>query len=332
MLVLSRRDVEALLEPELCLEAVERAMVSLHRGKATQPERTVVPLEREASALFMPGLLDESPVLGAKPMLGTKVVTIYPANHELGIASHHGGLLVFEAEAGRPTALIEGSAVTAIRTAAVSALATRLLARPESRVLALLGTGVQARSHLVALLAVHPFESVRVWSPRVASREAFLEELRPAAGVVELTAAESAEQAVRAADVLTTHTSARPPIAEASGHAAGCHTTPVGESKASTREIDTATVVGSALFVDYRPAAEAEAGELMLPVAEGAITTDHVRGDLGALAAGAVAGRTGPDEITLFKSVGLAVQDLAAAAVLVEAATERGMGQVVDWT
>ncbi len=326
MLVLGRRDVEALLEPGLCLAAVERAMIALHRDRAIQPERTVVPRDRGASALFMPAVLAEPPILG------TKVVTIYPANHDLGIASHHGGLLVFEADGGRPIALIEGSAVTAIRTAAVTALATRLLARPESRVLALLGTGVQARSHLVALLEIHPFETVRVWSPRATSREAFVAALDPIPDAVEVSAVPSAEEAVRGADVVTTVTSAGEPIVEASWLDAGCHVNAVGASTAATREIDTTTVVESSFFVDYLPAALAEAGELMIPLSEGAIAIDHVRGDLGALAAGTVAGRSRPDEITLFKSVGLAVQDLAAAAAVVDAATESGRGQVVDWT
>ena len=326
MLVLSRADVLSLLEPSLCLEAVERAMVALHHGEAVQPDRTVVPLHQARdSALFMPG------VLASPAVLGTKVVSIYPGNHAEGIASHHGAMLLFEAEHGRPVALLEGSAITAIRTAAVSALATRLLAREDSRTLALLGTGVQARSHVPALLGVRPFERIRVWSPSESSRRAFTAVVAPSYPGVAIEPVESVAAAVRGADVVTTVTSATEPIVSAAWIEPGCHINAVGASTTTTREIDTPTVMAASLFVDHRPAAEAEAGELMIPVAEGALTTDHVRADIGAVASGASPGRTTREEITLFKSVGLAVQDLAAAAAVVAAAKERGLGQVVEW-
>lgn len=339
MLLLGRREIEALLEPQACLEAVEQAMIALHRGQAVQPPRTVVSLhEATDSALFMPAVLDRAKVPGRpssptrSAILGTKVVTIYPRNHDHGIASHHGAMLVFEADHGRPVALLEGSSITAIRTAAVSALATRLLARRESRILALLGTGVQARSHLTALLAVSDFTEVRIWSPRQASRRSFLQAIGSAHGTVDIRATSSAAEAVHLADVITTVTSSPEPVLEAGWIAPGTHINAVGASTTSTRELDSRTVASATLFVDHRAAAVAEAGELMIPVAEGMLTESHIRAELGAVAAGESPGRTSREEVTLFKSVGLAVQDLAAAAVVIEAAERFGAGQVVDWS
>jgi ornithine cyclodeaminase len=325
MLVLDRDDVETLLSPGLCLEAIERVMIDLHEGRAVQPLRTVETLGERGSALFMPAIL-ERPAL-----LGTKVVTILRGNPALGVASHHAALLVFEAEHGRPVALIEGASVTALRTAATSALATRLLARPGARVLALLGSGVQARGHLDALLEVTDCSTVRVWSPREASRRDFVAAARERFPELTVEAAASAEEAVRGADVVTTVTSSKRPILEHSWLAPGCHVNAIGASTATTREIDTETVVAAALFVDQLEAALTEAGELLLPMAEGRLDASHVRGDLGALAAGEISGRTADDQLTLFKSVGLAVQDLAAAGALIGAATARVAGQVVDW-
>lgn len=326
MLLLNRREIELLLDPAACLRAMESAMIALSEGHATQPRRTVLPLhEGRDSALFMPAVLDRPPILG------TKVVTIYPDNYRQGVASHHGGILIFEAEHGCPLALLEGSSVTAIRTAAVTALATRLLSRPDSRVLALLGTGVQARSHLTALARVRDFEEVRVWSPREASRQAFLESVAREDGVP-LDAVASAEEAVRGADVVTTVTSSREPIVDAEWIASGTHLNAVGASTATTRELDTQTVAGASLFVDCRSAALEEAGELLVPIAEGRLDQTHVRAELGAVASGSHPGRTRTDEITLFKSVGLAVQDLAAAALVIEEAKRRSIGQVVDWS
>ena len=325
MLLLSRSDVEALLRPAACLEAMESVMIALAAHRAVQAPRTVIPLHEDRdSALFMPAVLEDP------PMLGTKVVTIYPGNHRHGIASHHGGLLVFEAENGRPIALVEGSSLTAIRTAAVTALATRLLSRPDSRVLALLGTGVQARSHLTALAAIRDFDEVRIWSPRTESRQAFLETMGPVADG-RLLAVDTAEEAVRGADVVTTVSASRRPIVDADWIAAGTHLNAVGASTATTRELDSVTVATASCFVDHRPAALEEAGELLLPMAEGIVDETHIRAALGEVAAGRHPGRAAEDEITLFKSVGLAVQDLAAAARVIEEAERRQVGSRMEW-
>ena len=300
-------------------------MVALFEGDTLLPSRTVLPLADGASALFMPAVISEP------ALLGTKVVAIHPDNHRLGVPSHHGALVVFRADDGRPVALIEGSSVTAIRTAAVSALATDLLASPSCRRLAILGSGVQARSHLEALQRVREFEEVRVWSPRAASRTAFAEAVS-ADATYSLRAVDTPKEAVRHAEVVVTATSSPEPLLELGWLAPGAHVNAVGASTATTREIDTETVAQAALVVDSRSAALEEAGEILLPISDGRLDSAHIRSELGGVAAGREPGRLTADEITLFKSVGLAVQDLAAAAVVISRAEELGVGRTVDWS
>lgn len=325
MLLLGGRDIESLLEPGVTVGAVEAAMRELSRGEAVQPLRTVVDLpSARGSALFMPA------VLPAADALGVKLVTIHPENRAIDLPTHHAAVLLCDAATGRPQALLEGASLTARRTAAVSALATRLLAPAEVRVLALVGTGVQARHHLPFLLAERSFERVRVWSPRADSRRRFVERLQPSTEVP-IEAVPDAERAVRGADVVVTATSSPEPVLERSWIADGVHLNAIGASTATTREIDAATVASARLFVDHRQAAFAEAGELLLAIEEGAIGADHVEAELGEVAAGSHPGRRTADEITLFKSLGLAVQDLAVARLALERATERGAGREVAW-
>lgn len=326
MRVLSRTDVERLLDLDACREAMAVALGDLSAGSAIQPLRTVEAFhDGRDSALFMPAILTHPPVLGVK------LVTIYPANHEAGIASHHGALLLFESEHGRPVALLEGSSLTAIRTAAVSALATDLLARPEARVLALIGTGVEAHSHLAALPRVRAFDEVRVWSRNVASRQRFRDTAVAPAGV-DLRMTDTAEEAVRGADVVSTVTSAGAPVIEFDWLAPGTHLNSVGASTATTRELDTETVARSALIVDCRATTLAEAGELLVPIAEGALAATHIRAELGEVVNGTAEGRRDDAEITVFNSLGLAIQDLAAAQLVVEAAEAAGIGTRIDWS
>jgi len=324
MQVFGRTDIETLLDLDACREAVGVAMADLSAGRGLQPLRTVEALhDGRDSALFMPAVLTQPPVLGVK------VVTIYPDNHATGIASHHGALLLFESRHGRPVALLEGSSLTAIRTAAVSALATDLLARANSRILALIGTGVQARSHLAALPRIRPFGEVRVWSPDPTSRQRFVDTDPP--GGVEVRATETAEEAVRGADVVCTLTSSATPVLSSSWISPGTHINAVGASTATTRELDTRTVADSIFFIDCRNTALAEAGDLLLPIAEGAVDEGHIRAELGELVSGRAAGRGRDDEITVFKSLGLAVQDLAAAQIVLEGAEGAGLGTEIDW-
>jgi ornithine cyclodeaminase len=323
MRLLNRSDVESLLDLDACREAMAEAMADLSSGRAIQPLRTVeVFHDGRDSALFMPAVLTRPPVLGVK------VVTIYPGNHAAGIASHHGAMLLFESEHGRPVAMLDGTSITAIRTAAVTALATELLARWDSRVAALIGTGVQAHSHIDALQRVRELEEIRVWSPQAVSRQRFLETVE---SDVPVRAVDSAEEAVQGADIVCTLTSAGAPVVEAGWIAPGTHINTVGASTATTRELDTETVAAASFFVDSRDATLDECGELLIPMREGRLTADHIRAELGEIVAGTASGRRSADEITLFNSLGLAVQDLAAAHVVLERAEAAGAGPQIDW-
>ena len=306
-------------------------MVELSAGRGLQPLRTVLAYHQSRnSALFMPAVLTEPAVLGVK------VVTIHPGNRSAAIPTHHGALMLFESRRGHPLALLEGSSLTAIRTAAVSAVATHLMARRGASVLALLGSGVQARSHLAALARVRSLSEVRVWSRHERSRERFLEWARQAAGVdttvIEVTATETAADAVRGADIICTVTGATRPILEADWVASGTHINAVGASTVAARELDGRTVAEARLVVDQRQAALAEAGDVLLAISEGLMTPADIDAELGQVAAGRVAGRVDDQEITVFKSVGLAVQDLAAAELVLRRAEAQDIGTEIEWS
>jgi ornithine cyclodeaminase len=245
-------------------------------------------------------------------VLGIKVITVFPGNHERGEESHLGSVLLFEAEMGRPLAILDAAAVTAIRTAAVSALATRLLARQDAGDLALLGSGVQARSHLAALREVRPLRRVRVWSRHPESARRFAAEESERHGL-SVQAVATAREAVEGADLVCTVTSAREPVLEGAWLAPGAHVNAAGACTPAARELDTDAMRRARLFVDRRESALAEAGDLLIPMRNGELGEDHIAGELGDLLLGRVPGRRAPEEITLFESLGLAVEDLAAA-------------------
>ncbi|MDX1643610.1 MAG: ornithine cyclodeaminase family protein [Thermoanaerobaculia bacterium] len=325
MLLLGRDDIEELLEPAATVAAVEAALIASSRGEVLQPLRTVLDLPSSAaSALFMPA------VLPAADALGTKLVTIYPQNRRLGLPTHHGAVLLCDAATGRPTALLEGAALTAVRTAAVTALATRLLARSDTRRLAVLGTGIQAESHLPFLLAERDFTSVAIWSPQEASRQRFAQCVETLVEVP-LQVCDTAEEAVRGADVILTATAAADPVVARDWIEPGAHLNAIGASTATRREIDGPTVAASRLFVEQRAAALAEAGDLLLAIEAGLVEATHIVAELGEVAVGDRPGRRSDDEITLFKSVGLAIEDLAVARLAVDRAGRLDLGRRVDW-
>jgi ornithine cyclodeaminase len=222
---------------------------------------------------------------------------------------------------------VNASAITAIRTAAVSAVATRLLAREDVRELAILGAGVQARSHLEAMAVVRSFETARIWSRTAEHAQALADE---SSAPFPIEAVGSAEDAVRAADVVCTTTSSREPILRRAWLGDGAHVNAVGSSIPTTRELDTETMAAAALFVDRRESTVNEAGDFLFAQREGAIGPEHIRAELGQLLAGTAEGRTSPDDLTVFKSLGLAVEDLAAAEHLYRRARETGGGTEVD--
>jgi alanine dehydrogenase len=282
--------VQRLLDlPEL-IDEMERALADFSAGRVVQPTRVVVPVaEHQGFFGLMPAYTGGS--------LGVKLVTFYPENR--GVHTHHATILLFKPETGEPLVSMDGRLITEVRTAAVSAVATRHLARPEARVLAILGSGVQARSHLAALRLVRQFDEVRVWSPRRAA--AFAEEY----GV---DAAASAEEAVRGADVVVTVTTSRTPVLMGEWLKPGAHINAVGAARPDWRELDDEVLTRARLYVDSSDAARTESGDV--------IAAGEIAGELGEVVAGTKPGRTSPEEITLFKSLGIAVEDVATAALI----------------
>jgi ornithine cyclodeaminase len=256
-----------------------------------------------------------------KPVYSLKTICIAPGNRARGLDSHQGFVAVFSGETGQVLGLVNASAITGIRTAAVSAVATRLLARPGSATLAILGAGTQGKSHLEAMREVLPIERVRAWSRSPGS----VAELGD--GVEEVS---SPEEAVRGADVVVTATAAPEPIVRRTWLAEGAHVNAVGSSIPSTRELDTATMADARLYVDRRESTLNESGDYLLAAGEGAIGPEHIQGEIGELLIGAAPGRGSDSELTVFKSLGLAVEDLAAAELVLERAAAEGAGVEVD--
>ncbi|HYU31863.1 MAG TPA: ornithine cyclodeaminase family protein [Thermoanaerobaculia bacterium] len=310
MLTLNREEVERLLPMGECIEVMAEALSALARGEALQPLRQAHWLpDRHGLLGVMPGALWDG---DGGTVLGIKVITVFPGNHERGEESHLGSVLLFEGEMGKPLASLDAAAVTEIRTAAASGLATRLLAREDAGDLALLGSGVQARSHLAAMKEVRPLRRVRVWSRHPENARRFAAEESERHGLSIETAA-TAREAVEGADLVCTVTSAREPVVEGAWLAPGTHVNAAGACTPATRELDTEAVRRARVFVDRRESALAEAGDLLIPIREGALAEDHIAGELGDLLLGRLPGRQSPDEITLFESLGIAIEDVAAA-------------------
>jgi ornithine cyclodeaminase len=319
VLILGHEDVLAALAPNECAEAMADVLAAHARGQALMPLRSMVPFEGAAGFMgLMPAWRG-----GADPVFALKSLCVMPGNPARGLDSHQGTVTLFDGAIGAPRAILDASAVTAVRTAAVSAVATRVLAREDARVLAILGAGVQGRSHLNALLGIRAFDEVRVFAPNQAHARAVADG--------RATVAASAEDAVRGADVVVTATSAREPVLRRQWLVSGAHVNAVGASVPSARELDLETVVAAALFCDSRESLRHEAGEFRQAVEEGAIAgDDHVRGTLGEVLAGMAPGRRSEGELTVFRSLGLAVEDLAAAERAVTRARELGIGTEVD--
>lgn len=320
VLVIDAHTVRRLLPMAACIDVVTEALSALAREQALNPLRSILGLPFGGSALaVMPGAQVEPATFGVK------VISVFPQNREAGIESHQGVVLLFEAEHGRPVALVDASEVTALRTAAVSGAATRALARPGADDLAILGSGTQARTHLEAMLAVRPVRRVRAWSPTRDRLEAFAAEASAQHGIA-VEAAANPQEAVEGATLVCTVSGAREPVVHGAWLAPGCHINAVGSALPTARELDAEAVRRSRLVVDRRESALAESGDVLLAISEGAIGPEHIVGELGAVLTGAVEGRTDPEQVTLFKSLGLAVEDVATARAVHEAALREGAG------
>jgi ornithine cyclodeaminase/alanine dehydrogenase-like protein (mu-crystallin family) len=316
MLVLGYDDVARLLPMEECIEVMEEALAALARGEMEMPLRYVFrPPSANGLMALMPSYRG-----GDRAAFALKAINVIPDNPRLrGLDAHQGGVLLSDGESGEPLSFLNASAITEVRTAAVSAVATRALAREDSRELAILGAGVQARSHLEAMRVVRDFERIRIYSRTPEHARSLAEE-----GGAE--AVDSAEEAVREADVVVTATSSSEPVVDRGWLKRGVHINAVGACLPHIRELDTQTVVDAAFFTDRRESAENEAGDFVLAKEEGAIGPEHIRAELGEVVAGMGPGRSSDDELTIFESLGLAIEDLAAADHVVRRARAEGIG------
>ncbi len=320
-LLLREEDVRSVLGIRDAIPLMEDALRSFSTGGAVQPLRAVVPVAAHGGVLgAMPGFLTSPAALGAK------LVTFFPRNE--AEPTHLAVVLLFEAGSGRLQAILDGRWITEARTAAVSAAATKVLARPGAKSLAILGSGVQAASHLEAMTLVRPIREVRVWSRTPENARRFAEEwgsrLR-----LPVEAAATARAAVEGADLVVTATSAREPVLRGEWLPAGAHVNAVGACRPDWRELDTGAVARARLYVDARVSALSESGDILLPIREGAISESHLVAEIGSVLAGGAPGRGSGEEITIFKSLGLAVEDVAAARFAFGRAVERGLGQSI---
>ena len=326
MLVLGHAQIEALLDTDTLIDALASAMADLSAGRASAPDRVaaLVP-EREALLAAMPGFVPSAGVLMSK------LVSLFPQNAGTSLPTHQALIVIFDPDTGEPAALLDGTAITAARTAACSALSVRLLAREDATVLAVLGTGVQARSHARAICRVRPIRQIRVAGRDPAKAAALAAEVS-AEVEAEVRAASTYAEALDGADVAAATTHAVEPVIRRAWLTPGVHITSVGYNPAG-REVDDATVAEALVCVESRQAAlapfPAGSNDLLIPIRDGLITAEHVHAELGELVAGSKTGRTSPDQVTLYKSVGVAVQDAVAAALVVTAAREQSVGEEI---
>ena len=321
VLVLSNADVHAALTPEACERAMAEVLIAQSTGAAYAPLRNVM------MPPGAPGFMGLMPAYARDDEGGgfaLKAICLMPGNPARGLDAHQGTVTLFDGDTGIPTAILNASAVTEIRTAAVTAVATRRLAREDSTVLTILGSGVQARAHLRALRDVRAWRQVRLFSPTAAHLRALVDD-PPVA--LPITAADNARDAVQGADVVVTATSSKEPVLEHAWLSDTAHINAVGASSMAARELDVETVAAAALFCDSRESVRNEALEFRLAVDEGVIAGErHIRAELGEVLAGAADGRTPADGLTLFRSLGIGVEDLAAAALAVRTAQALGVG------
>lgn len=324
-LIIPQSLVPELLPMADCIDAMSKALAALARDEAVLPLRSMV---------WMPdrsGLLGVMPAyLGDPKALGLKIVSVLPGNHGTDRDSHQGAVMLFDTTTGVLLAVIDASSITQIRTAAVSGLATRLLSRPDAGDLAIVGSGVQASAHLDAMRAVRPLRRVRVCSQSIDAARAFAKEHERSLGLA-IEAMPDVQRTVEGADLICTATSSSEPVLAGRWIAEGAHVNAVGACFPKARELDTEAVVRSRLYVDRRESARNEAGDFLIPKSEGAIGDDHIVGEIGEVLIGKAPARRSPGEITLFKSLGIAVEDLAAAHLILERARALGKGMSIDF-
>jgi len=306
-LMVNHREVQQWLPMGECMEVMAETFKMLSRGNAVNPLR---------HAMWLPdksGLIGMMPAyLGDTEVMGLKAISVFPGNHTTDYDSHQGTVMLFETKNGHLLAMMDATKITAIRTAAVSGVATRILARDDASELAILGSGVQAKTHLEAMQVARQITGVRVWSQHFEHAQKFADQASVAA-TISVRAFDTVKAAVDGADIICTVTSATEPVLFGDWISPGTHINAVGSSVAFARELDTAAVVNSKLFVDRKESTINEAGDFLYPKKEGAIDDSHIRGEIGDILLEKIGGRASSEEITLFKSLGLAAEDVAAA-------------------
>jgi ornithine cyclodeaminase/alanine dehydrogenase-like protein (mu-crystallin family) len=323
--VLRGAEVRQLLPMAECIDLMRRTMIAVSEGRVVLPLRSILRMPGDRGMMgMMPGYLSEP------ECFGVKLVSLMPRNKPPAYSSHLGVVLLFEAEHGRPVALLDAAEITAIRTAAASGLATRLLARPEAGDLAILGAGEQAGSHLEAMLSVRSLRRIRVWARDRDRARSFADTQGEKHGIAVETSP-TVREAIAGADIICTTTKARDPILQGEWLTPGVHMNVVGSSIAAAAEIDTAAVLKSRFFVDRRESTHQEGGEYLRALQGGAITSEHILGEIGEVANGTKKGRISPLDVTIYKSLGIAPQDLASAYHVLEKARAAGVGQIIDF-
>jgi ornithine cyclodeaminase len=318
--LLTEEHVKSVLPMPDLIAAMESAVARFSAREVRQPVRTVLTVgPTHAYFGLMPAYIEQPPSLGAK------LVTVFNANHDKGLPSHLATVVLLDPETGSLIALMDGRYITEARTAAVSAVSARHLARSDASTLAIIGSGVQARSHLEAYAEVRALQDVRVWSPNARSRDRFVHDMSGRVPA-RLRASDNAEGAVRGADLIVLATSAASPVIDDGWVAPGAHVVSVGACRPDQREMPPALVARARLFVDSRAAALVESGDVVIGIKEGRFDEEHIAGELGEVVLGRVEGRTEADAITVFKSLGMAVEDVVAADLVFRRAVETGAG------
>ena len=329
MLILTAEDVRRALPMNQAIVAMQRAYAALSDGRAEMPLRTRLPIPpHQAASLFMPAFVQDP----QGDALAVKIVSLFPGNPARGLAFIQAAVLVLEADTGRPLALLEGSSLTAIRTGAASGAATALLARPESRTAAILGAGAQGRTQLEAVCTARAIDTAWIYDPDPQRAKSLIVQMAGRGRIpTDLRPAESASQAVSQADVICAATTSKTPVFADTDLRPGAHINGVGSYTPEMQEVPAETVQRALVVVDSRSAALAEAGDLIQPILLGLFSAGHIHAELGEIVLGRKPGRTAASQLTFFKSVGVAVQDAAAAQLALQNAEQMGLGQLVDW-
>lgn len=311
MQVITAAQVAATLDMQRCIELMRTALIALAEGEARQMVRPVLPLSERNLLGMMPAYYAPDQIAGVK------VLTVFPENYRRDIPSHQGQVLLFEAETGGLKAIVDAESITGIRTAAASAAVTKAMARPDASRLAILGAGLQGRQHLRSIQLVRQLSEVTVWDIRPEAAARYAEEMTEEVGVPVRVCA-TAGDAARAADIICTLTPSREPILSLADVQPGAHINAVGACSPVARELSSDLMAAGRLFVDWKPAAVAEAGDYLLALQDGAITEEHILAEVGGVLAGKLPGRINASDITIFEALGQALQDLIAANYVAE--------------